>query len=148
MSVPGSSDTREGEDLGGNVNVASGAAATNQPSARTWPRVKSLAETLSETYANVLPDDEVCACLNQTGSRQVRLYERCQQCGGFMEADYLAARLELLEAVLELARPFGWKSGSDAFCGDPHCRQCCLTRALAAADGNTTVPPPTLEASE
>lgn len=38
---------------------------------------------------DLLPDDQVCACLDETGSRQVRLYERCQRCGAFMEADYL-----------------------------------------------------------
>ncbi len=44
--------------------------------------------------AKVLPDDEVCACLSDTGERKVRLYERCQRCGAFMEADYLAEELE------------------------------------------------------
>jgi hypothetical protein len=42
---------------------------------------------------HLLPDDEVCACLDETGERKVRLYEMCQRCGGLMEADYLAAEV-------------------------------------------------------
>lgn len=36
---------------------------------------------------SVLPPDTVCACLDQTGERKVRLYERCLRCAAFMEAD-------------------------------------------------------------
>lgn len=31
-------------------------------------------------------DGEVCACLDETGERKVRLYERCERCGTFMPA--------------------------------------------------------------
>lgn len=34
--------------------------------------------------ARVLPDDMVCACLHETGSRQVTLWERCERCHAFM----------------------------------------------------------------
>lgn len=48
----------------------------------------------------VLPDDTVCPCLNDTGKRTVRLYERCQRCLNFMEADYVSERLALLADAL------------------------------------------------
>lgn len=58
----------------------------------------------------VLPDGEVCACLSETGERKVRLYERCQRCGAFMEADYAAVAQE---RIAELERAYrqalqGW----------------------------------------
>ena len=45
----------------------------------------------------LLPDDEVCACLSETGSRQVRIYERCERCRALMESDY-PERLQAAEA--------------------------------------------------
>jgi hypothetical protein len=60
----------------------------------------TLAE-LIETRA-LLPADTVCACLHDTGSRQVRLYERCERCGAFMESDLLD-ELDLARAVVEAA---------------------------------------------
>jgi len=51
---------------------------------------------------NLLPADEVCACLSETGGRQVRIYERCERCRALMESDY-PERLEAAEArVTEL----------------------------------------------
>jgi hypothetical protein len=50
---------------------------------------------------DVLPDDEVCACLNDTGERKVRLYERCQRCGVFMAADDVAEHLAAAEARVQ-----------------------------------------------
>lgn len=35
----------------------------------------------------ILPDDMVCACLDETGERRVRRYDHCQRCGAFMAAD-------------------------------------------------------------
>lgn len=35
----------------------------------------------------ILPPDTVCACLEDTGERKVRVYERCERCGAFMESD-------------------------------------------------------------
>lgn len=35
----------------------------------------------------ILPGGEVCACFDETGSRQVRTYERCERCRALMEID-------------------------------------------------------------
>ena len=36
---------------------------------------------------SVLPPDTVCTCLDDTGERKVRVYERCERCGVFMESE-------------------------------------------------------------
>lgn len=73
--------------------------------------------------SDVLPDDEVCACLHDTGERQTRLYERCQRCGAFMEADYIIEERDKLRLVAEAAGPAlaqwlqgraDWNSGAGA----------------------------------
>lgn len=61
-------------------------------------------DTRTIEEALVLPDDEVCACLHETGSRQTRLYERCLRCGAFMEADYLRAELDRAREAAQTAR--------------------------------------------
>src|SRR5262245_33587214 len=35
----------------------------------------------------ILADGTVCACLDETGERYVKTYERCERCGQFMAAD-------------------------------------------------------------
>jgi len=35
----------------------------------------------------ILPADEVCACLDETGERQVRIFERCERCHALTESD-------------------------------------------------------------
>lgn len=47
---------------------------------------KDVAWLLAEFRAQVLPDDTVCTCLDETGERHVRKYERCDRCGSFMRA--------------------------------------------------------------
>jgi transcription elongation factor Elf1 len=37
--------------------------------------------------ADRLPDDTVCACLNDTGERKVEIVERCLRCGALMYSD-------------------------------------------------------------
>jgi len=49
-----------------------------------------------ETAPKVLAADEVCACLDETGSRQVTVWERCVRCSCFMESD-LGAELARAE---------------------------------------------------
>jgi len=46
------------------------------------------AEAAEAERENLLPGDKVCACLSETGSRQVRIYERCERCRALMESDY------------------------------------------------------------
>lgn len=52
---------------------------------------------------DVLAPHEVCGCLDETGKRTVRLYERCLRCGCFTESDYAeraeAAITRLREAL-------------------------------------------------
>lgn len=76
----------------------------------------------AEARASVLPDDEVCACLHETGERKTRLYERCERCGQFMQADYvmerLAAEREAHKQTREALRHLGqhlaaYQRGSD-----------------------------------
>lgn len=52
----------------------------------------------AERAAAILPDDEVCPCLSETGSRQVHIYERCVRCGSFMADDSVLDRAEAAEA--------------------------------------------------
>jgi hypothetical protein len=70
--------------------------------ARSWlmlDRLVAELQRLQDAAEKVLPDDEVCACLDETGSRQVRLYERCERCRALMERDDLAdAEARLLAA--------------------------------------------------
>jgi len=40
-----------------------------------------------EQAEKILPADEVCACLDETGGRQVRIFERCERCHALMESD-------------------------------------------------------------
>jgi len=40
-----------------------------------------------EQAEKILAADEVCACLDETGGRQVRIFERCERCGALMESD-------------------------------------------------------------
>ena len=56
----------------------------------------SLAADLAAA-ATVLPDDMVCACLDETGGRTTRLYERCDRCRSFMDASHVTERLAAAE---------------------------------------------------
>ena len=55
----------------------------------------------------ILPDDTVCACLDETGERKVKLYGQCQRCGAFMVEDTPPAGLNverLAEAMRRLSQ--------------------------------------------
>jgi hypothetical protein len=92
----------------------------------TWHRVVAIARGAtsenaraalsgsSDPEAVVLPDDMVCACLDETGERKVRLYERCQRCGAFMASDPEAVGLDverLQAAILEVGDVAEYKLG-------------------------------------
>lgn len=55
----------------------------------------------------ILDADTVCACLDETGERKVRLYEQCQRCGAFMVAATPSGG-PLREALEEVARRCEW----------------------------------------
>ena len=47
----------------------------------------SRVQAASEQAEQILPADEVCACLDETGGRQVRIFERCERCHALTESD-------------------------------------------------------------
>jgi len=44
-------------------------------------------QAAAEQAEKILAADEVCACLDETGGRQVRMFERCERCHALMESD-------------------------------------------------------------
>jgi len=57
-------------------------------------RVKAASEQTEQT----LPADKVCACLDETGGRQVRIFERCERCHALTESD-LPEQLDAAERL-------------------------------------------------
>jgi len=53
------------------------------------PELAALArvQAAAEQAEKILPADEVCGCLDETGGRQVRIFERCERCHALMESD-------------------------------------------------------------
>ncbi len=64
-----------------------------------------------------LDKGEVCACLDETGSRQVEVVEQCLRCGATMDSDAVReARVEELnraDQVVSTDIPSGWIMGSN-----------------------------------
>jgi len=50
-------------------------------------KARARAEQAEKEAEKILPADEVCACLDETGGRQVRIFERCERCHALMESD-------------------------------------------------------------
>jgi hypothetical protein len=55
--------------------------------ARNILRRAARSSTPLDDGPQVLPDDTVCACLDETGTRTVRRYVRCERCHAFMADD-------------------------------------------------------------
>jgi len=64
-------------------------------------RVEAAAEQAEKEAEKILPADEVCACLDETGGRQVRIYERCERCHALMESDLAEQLAEQSESADE-----------------------------------------------
>jgi len=56
---------------------------------------------IAKEAEQILPADEVCACLDETGGRQVRIYERCERCHALMESDLAEQLAEQSESADE-----------------------------------------------
>jgi len=56
---------------------------------------------IAKEAEQILPADEVCACLDETGGRQVRVYERCERCHALMESDLAEQLAEQSESADE-----------------------------------------------
>lgn len=60
---------------------------------RDYRPADAAADAIRKEFARVqsaltpLPADTVCACLDETGERKVRHYERCERCHALMESD-------------------------------------------------------------
>jgi len=62
---------------------------------------QSALNAIAKQAEKILPADEVCACLDETGGRQVRIFERCERCHALMESDLAEQLAEQAESADE-----------------------------------------------